>query len=232
MRGLRVSSGERRQQHPSFTRIASHRHLRPYSTLVLAGGYREAGESGRWRVEAGMLVVHAAGEAHADWFGDRPTELIDFGVGMSLAAGVYRCTDADQLARTLIDRDRTLDEFGNLELVSGEADWPDLLATSLRENPALAIGDWASEHGLRAETVSRGFNQAYGVTPAQYRSGVRVKCAVNSLASGSDSLADVAFRHGFADQPHMTRAVKAAFGSTPAELRAVKSVQEGSFRFA
>jgi AraC-like DNA-binding protein len=222
-----VSGRKARQRHPAFARIASHRHLEPYATLVLAGGYREAGESGRWRVEAGMLVVHAAGEAHADWFGHGSTELIDFDVDGALSAGVYRCGDADGLARSIIGGECAgIERFGDLEPVSGEADWPDLLAAKLRIDPALAIGAWASEHGLRAETVSRGFGQAYGVTPARYRSGVRVKSAVHSLACGKASLADVAFRHGFADQPHMTRALKAALGSTPAELRRIKSDQD------
>jgi AraC-like DNA-binding protein len=222
-----VSRHKARQHHPAFARIASHRHLEPYATLVLAGGYREAGESGRWRVEAGMLVVHAAGEAHADWFGNGSTELIDFDVDRTVSAGVYRCADADGLARSLIAGEwPRLGRFGDLEAVPGEADWPDLLAAKLRTDPGVAIGAWASEHGLRSETVSRGFSQAYGVTPAQYRSGVRVKSAVHSLAWGSAPLAEVAFRHGFADQPHMTRALKAAIGSTPAELRRVKSVQD------
>lgn len=229
MRGLRVRGQGARQSHPAFARIASHRHLEPYATLVLAGGYREAGESGRWKVEPGMVVVHAAGEAHADWFGDRSTRLIDFELDRATAAGVYRCGDADMLARGLLERGRRgLDCLDALEPVSGEDDWPDLLASDLRRNAALAIGAWASEHGLRFETVSRGFRQAYGVTPAQYRLGVRIKSAVNSLATGDRSLADVAFQSGFADQPHMTRAFRSAFGSTPARLRRVKSVQDGT----
>ena len=225
-----MSAPERRQQHSPFSRIPSHRHLHPYATLVIAGGYREAGESGRWHVEPGMVVVHAAGEAHADWFGDRSTHLIDFDLECSLTAGVYRCRDPEQLARSLIAGESVNEALGHLEPVGGEADWPDALAASLRGNPALAIGAWAAEHGLRFETVSRGFSHAYGVTPAQYRLGVRIKSAANSLAFGNGSLAEVAFRHGFADQPHMTRAMKSAFGSTPGELRRVKSVQEESVR--
>jgi AraC-like DNA-binding protein len=224
---LRLSSAVGvRQSHAGFTRIGSHRHLTPYATLVLAGGYREAGESGRWRVQPGMVVVHAAGEAHADWFGDRATDLVDFAVPDDLAAGAYRCSDADALARSVLDGRAGSAPFAALTPVCGEADWPDLLAAALRRNPALAIGGWARDHGLQAESVSRGFAQAYGVTPARYRLGIRIKGALAALTRCDAPLADIAFAQGFADQPHMTRAVKRAVGSTPGGLRRVKSVQE------
>jgi transcriptional regulator GlxA family with amidase domain len=79
---------------------------------------------------------------------------------------------------------------------------------------------------LQAETVSRKFGQAYGVTPARYRLGVRIKGAVASLTAGEAGLAEVAAENGFADQSHMTRVLKAATGATPAQLRNVKSVQD------
>jgi len=216
-----------RQKHAPFARIGSHRHLRPYATLVLAGGYQEAGESGRWHVEPGMVVIHAAGEAHADWFGGRVTELIDFDVPNDLVAGVYRCSDTDAVAKSVLHGERWT-ESASLIPVPGETDWPDLLAAALRREPALAIGGWAAKHGMRNDTVSRGFALAYGVPPVRYRLGVRIKGAVASLTSGDGQLADIALANGFADQPHMTRALKAAVSSTPGQLRRLNSVQDGT----
>jgi AraC-like DNA-binding protein len=226
-----LTATERQGQRQSFSalgRIPAHRHLTPYATVVLAGSYLEAGESGRWRIQPGMLVVHAAGEAHADWFGGSATELISFELDRSLPAGAYWCVDADSIARTVLAGEPLDCCLSSLTPVAGENDWPDLLAGALRDDSAVAIGDWAAAHGLRPETVSRGFAKAYGVTPAAYRLGVRVKGAVNSLGEGSLSLAEIAFANGFADQPHMTRALRAEIGCTPGQLRKVKSVQEGN----
>lgn len=133
-----------------------------------------------------MVVVHSAGEAHADWFGDRFTDLIDFFLPIPLAPGVYRCGDADALARSVLE-DGALD-LGVLEAVACDSDWPDLLAAALRGNPALAISSWAAEHGLQPETVSRGFARAYGISPARYRLGVRIKGAVTWLTGGASTL--------------------------------------------
>lgn len=217
-----------RQHFSGSGRIAAHRHLTPYATLVLSGSYHEAGESGRWHIQPGMLVVHAAGEAHADWFGGSATELISFELRQPIAAGAYWCADPDEVARKLLDGQRPDCPASSLTPVRGENDWPDRLAAALREDSGLAIGDWAWMQGIRPETVSRGFARAYGVTPAAYRLGVRVKAAVHSLTAGSSPLAQVALEHGFADQSHMTRAFRAGVGCTPGQLRSVKSVQEES----
>jgi AraC-like DNA-binding protein len=219
-----------RQRFSAFGRIAAHRHLTSYATLVLAGTYKEAGESGRWQIQPGMLVVHAAGEAHADWFGGHATELISFEFREPVAAGAYWCEDPDSLVRRLLANERgSVLADSSLEPVAGEDDWPDQLAYTLRRDSSIAIASWAREQGLRPESVSRGFSRAYGVTPAAYRLGIRVKGAVHGLANGSQSLAEVALEHGFADQSHMTRALRAQIGCTPGELRKVKSVQEESF---
>lgn len=230
---LTASEGQRhRQRFSAFGRIAAHRHLNSYATLVLAGTYQEAGESGRWQIRPGMLVVHDAGEAHADWFGGHTTELISFELHQPLAAGAYRCADPDALAKRLLaGAGATLSE-ASLEPVVGEDDWPDQLAATLRSDPGVAIAGWAAACGLRPESVSRGFSRAYGVTPAAYRIGVRVKGALKSLTAGNRPLAEVALEHGFADQSHMTRALRAEVGCTPGQLRRVKSVQEGRLGLA
>ena len=195
-----------------------------YGTLLLDGGYCEAGESGRWHVQPGMLIVHAAGESHADWFGDHPTQLIDFRIPEEIPAGVYRPRDVEAIIGSL--RHEVPHSIENLEPIQGEADWPDMLAADIRTDAGLSLGDWAERHGVRRETLSRGFVRAYGVSPAAYRLGVRVKAVLGALREYGGSLADLAAEHGFSDQSHMNRAIRAATGRTPTQIRDVKSVQD------
>ena len=218
-----------RQRHPPNNHIPSHRHLAPYGTLLLEGGYCEAGETGRWHVQRGTLIVHARGEAHADWFGHLPTRLIDFSIPDEIPPGVYRPSDVDELACSIgSSEDRLRSALAGLQIVLGESDWPDLLAADIRKNTRLSLGEWAEEYGVRRGTVSRGFFRAYGVSPAAYRLGVRVKAVIEGLHAGRARLAELAAEHGFSDQPHMNRAIRAATGLTPAQLRQVKSVQDGA----
>src|SRR5450432_402684 len=45
-----------------------HIHDKPYASIVLSGGYEEAGDHGRFRVSAGDVIFHERFEAHLDRF--------------------------------------------------------------------------------------------------------------------------------------------------------------------
>ena len=81
--------------------------------------------------------------------------------------------------------------------------------------------------GLAAESVSRGFRRAYGVSPRRYRLEVRARRALGLIEDGRQGLAAIAQDCGFADQPHLTRTLSAITGRTPGRWRRswVKSVQ-------
>jgi AraC-like DNA-binding protein len=140
----------------------------------------------------------------------------------SLAAG--RAADPDAVVR-LAERDPATAARLLLDrlqpAVAAPADWPDRLAADLRALAPFEMGGWAASHGLRAETVSRGFRQAYGVSPKAYRAAVRARAAHAALRDRSRSLPAVAADLGFADQAHMTRAVRDLTGAPPRVWRAL-----------
>ncbi|MGH7124470.1 MAG: helix-turn-helix transcriptional regulator, partial [Stellaceae bacterium] len=99
-------------------------------------------------------------------------------------------------------------------------DWPDILAHDLSKDPALSLREWADRHGLSAGSVSRGFGQVYGVTPATYRLLQRTHRAIRAILGSQTPLAALAQNCGFADQAHLARSVHRATGLTPRALRA------------
>lgn len=213
--------------------LPRHRHAAGYVAIVLAGSYIEAGDSGRWRAVPGTVIVHAAHEAHRDTFEARETMVLNLPMSATrfdLNAGSI--DDIDAVVR-LAERD----PVAAVAFVAAHvgtvahrfADWPDLLADAIGGDPALSISHWADAMGLSPASVSRGFSRAFGVSPKRFRMEARVRRAMGAIAGTHEPLAQLAADHGFADQAHMTRALRSVAGTTPADLRA-KSVQSTEMR--
>lgn len=209
--------------HRPFERMARHRHRQAYVALVLAGSYVEAGDCGRFRVEAGRAVIHGPYESHQDEFfgsGAKVLNLPVLGVGSDAPLG--HVDDADAIAR-LAERD--IDEAAELLRKTFRPstdrlnDWPDLLAASLAAEPSLNLKDWAEALRITPQSLSRGFRRAYGVSPKRYRLEQRALRALRRLPGWQGSIAGLAAEIGFADQAHLTRALVAITGQAPNRLR-------------
>lgn len=202
--------------------LARHRHAFGYMCVVLSGRFLEAGDAGRFRASAGDVLVHRPFEAHLDRFGCTPAEVLNLPLIDGLPeAGAVRVVDLDRVAR-LAERDplEAAEAVGEgCAEAQGEADWPDLLAAALRTGAPFGLGDWARSQGLAAATVSRGFRLAYGTTPARFRAEARARRAWHALRSSRRPLAELACESGFADQPHMTRAITDMTGRSPKRWR-------------
>ena len=86
--------------------LERHAHAEAYAALVLAGGYEEAGDRGRFRVEVGDVLFHEEFEGHLDRFPERGAVVLNLRLSgtVGVTAGVARIEDADALAR-LAERD-------------------------------------------------------------------------------------------------------------------------------
>ncbi|BCY06146.1 hypothetical protein L3i22_012340 [Actinoplanes sp. L3-i22] len=90
----------------------------------------------------------------------------------------------------------------------------------LHTDPALDLTALAESAGWSPWHLSRSFRQVTGSTLSAYRRRLRVRAAIDDLAADpAAGLATIAARAGFADQAHMTRAIRAETGSPPAALR-------------
>ncbi len=211
-----------------------HRHGAAYAAMVLEGGYLEAGDSGRWQVEPGDVVLHRAFEAHANTIGRARCVVLNLPLPpASLMLGVVRPRDPDLLASAIrADSRAAIDLLGDGDLLPPLCeDWPDLLACDLRRGPVM-LGAWAKVHALSQSTLTRGFAAAYGTGPARYRLAQQALRAFGAIVGTRDPLAEIADDCGFADQAHMSRAVRHLTGASPYAIRGGKTVQDGESRSA
>jgi AraC-like DNA-binding protein len=216
--------------------IARHSHDAAYAAVVLAGGYEEAGERGRWRVEAGDVLLHGRFSSHWDRAPARGAVLLNLPLPADLLEppAMARAADPDLLVR-LAERDPAEAAAALLEGVSrgapALADVPDALAEALSGCEPPAVEAWAREQGVARETAFRWFRQVYGVAPTRFRLEARARRAWRMIVEGAAPLAAIALDTGFADQAHMSREVKRLTGASPGAWRARDRLQH-SFKTA
>lgn len=212
-----------RQQHAARQRLDRHCHDDAFATVVLRGSYLEAGDEGRRTIEAGEVLIHHAYESHLDCFSARGAEVLILPIATAAALPLHgQVADPDELVR--IAKDSPIDAWHRLTETlrpcdRQHLDWPDQLAEQLRDQPALPLRQWAEAMGLRAETVSRGFKLAYGSSPKAFRASARARAAFGRIRNSRQSLADIAAALGFADQAHMSRAIRTLTGRPPQAWR-------------
>lgn len=214
-----------RQNLPPGRMIARHRHEDAYVAVVLAGGYEEAGETGRRRLQPGEVAVHEPFAGHRNGVGRTGASVLNLPAA-GLPTGFGRVADPDALARMA---ELSLNEAANLlraafiPLPAQRLDWPDELAIALAADPRLVLSDWAKSRGLATETLSRGFGRVFGLSPKRFRYEARARRALRGLANCALPLAHLALDLGFADQAHMCHAVSDLTGRPPGRWRTTSS---------
>lgn len=82
------------------------------------------------------------------------------------------------------------------------------------------IGDLVAHTGWSHRHVATVFREQVGLTPKQAAGVIRFERAAGDL--GRLPLAEIAVRHGYADQSHLTRDVARYAGETPSQLAAAR----------
>lgn len=114
-----------------------------------SGAYEESGSVGR-----------------LDRFGITGARILNFPLRSPPAYGLGRVVDPDrivQLARKDLPA-ATESLFEQLTPVTpAPADWPDLLAYDLINDPTLQLREWAQRQGLAPESLARGFRKVFAI---------------------------------------------------------------------
>jgi AraC family transcriptional regulator len=225
-----------------------HAHARTTLTLVLRGSLEERVGERIHRATVMSLVVKPAGTLHEDSFGPEGTRTLQIVLSESDEAAVrergpaldsWRWVQAGEAARAMLAMLRALgpgagDGRASVEtlldevLVSLEPAPPpagrpaprwlrtvrDALAVETRPIRALA-----TEAGVHPVHLAHAFRRHYGTTPSEHRRRARLGRAAALLSETRLPLTEVAFEAGFADQAHLTRALRGATGETPRTFR-------------
>jgi AraC-like DNA-binding protein len=140
-----------------------------------------------------------------------------------LAATVWNIDDGvDDLAATeiavmvadiLVAASKSARPSGTLRLASLS-----LVREALATQPAKqhSMGELEQLCGLDRWALARQFRAAFGTSPGRFRT-MRQLDRVRRLLRGGSSLAEASIEAGFADQSHMSRRFKSAYGLTPAK---------------
>jgi AraC family transcriptional regulator len=152
------------------------------------------------------------------------------GLGALLADALSRGLTGDELyCEVLIDAMITRIITRHATLTCGRTPYCESLSPSklralvdfIEQNLAapLRLADLAATAALSQAHLARAFRNALGISLHRYVLHRRLMRAREILAAANDSVQSVATRNGFADDAHLSKAYKRAFGITPAATR-------------
>lgn len=238
---------------PARFQLRGHAHDEPHMCVVLQGAFTESDHI----VSAGMLRLSPAGDSHDIDFLAHGARCLVMTFGAALADDAplpaERRFQMGDVAMPVIHRLRH--DLEHATVVAAELLVLETLArvtlgsTTKRGQPPLwlarvrqALDDrpfdppstelLAREAGMHPVYVARAFRAWFGCSLATYARLVRLDGAIRMMLETREPLVRIAARAGFADQSHLTRAVRARTGTTPRALRMTKVSRVQDFRAA
>jgi AraC-like DNA-binding protein len=97
----------------------------------------------------------------------------------------------------------------------------DLVRQAINDDVRVRLDELALLAGVSAYHLSRTFRRVTGMTISRYRRRIRVRSAIDRLATGERDLARLAAELDYADQAHLTRSLRSEIDITPGHLRAM-----------
>jgi AraC family transcriptional regulator len=215
-----------------------HEHRRAYVCVVLAGAFVESAGSQEGHRRAGDVVLHLAGERHADRFGPDGGCCLNLQIPAAVKRNEVRRADA--VFRTAAENLAMQAALGAAaDRLAAESAYAEMRASLLGAGPRAANApidrviealddapqrDWtlaelAALAGRHPTHLARAFREKTGLSIGAYRRRRKVAALALALRCTDEPLGRLAQAHGFADQAHMTREFRRAAGCAPGEWR-------------
>lgn len=205
---------------PPRSVLPGHRHARAYAAIVLDGSYEERSADGRWRVEAGDIVVHSHYHLHANRFLKSGAHVLDLDCSdfPCETYGVFSAVDTERVARGACRVEEALSGARPRASLSPPP-WIAALAERLDRNAGASVIAESRHAGRSREHVARAFAGWFGLSPRAYACERRLHRALSRIKAGG-ALAEAAVCEGYCDQSHMIREMKRRLNVTPGAVRA------------
>ena len=207
---------------PAQQHAQRHQHRDAYVTVVLEGAYEQAAYAGRLTIGPADVIIQPSFDCHADRMMSAGVELLRLPWGREIGlGGVIGGCPVEEIRRaarvSVIEAVEVVRQAVEVRVPRPRrfAHLCDKLAEDLAVDHNLRIGRWAAEHGRSREAVSREFRAFFGVSPERFRIELRARAAWGEIVSNDLTLSQIAYKLGFADQAHMTRAVSWLTGLAP-----------------
>lgn len=221
--------------YPAGLQQRAHEHDCAQFSLILGGSLIERVDGREHAAGPGQASAKPRGIAHADSYGPQGAVLLSFH---------FRCDEtarkaigqgdwhwcfprkATPLLTPLAGRTNMLwDLLGTTDSRSSDGrppEWLRWVRSELDSGPGVAdIGDLATQSGVHRVHLSREFTRHFGLAPSAYRQRQMAARALRALVDDGLPGALAAQDAGFADQSHMIRAIRSAFGTTPRRIAAL-----------
>jgi len=233
----------RRLDFPPDLTLPIHDHRDATIAVVLRGGFEGRWAWGRGTCAPGALIVEPAGAQHSNAFGPDGAVVVAVQPTQALAASLDDPSRAPSpaalaLAWRAASELHVVDDLTpialeglSLELLAIArrtaapspriAPWLERATELVEEQYArpLALRVVAEEVGVHPVHLARSFRAHHGRSVGTYLREVRVGRAAARLATGNESIVEIALAVGFADQSHLHRWFVRLIGETPARYR-------------
>ena len=226
-----------------------HVHPAAYVSFVETGSYTERLGRLTRQCDASTLLLHAAGERHANVFHERAVRLLrveaidspllDLAPGVTASQG-DRGRAPGMLCRRMLHELHAPDDVTPLALHGFALElvavltrasaahhrrgprWLERVDDLLQERfpESLALIAIAASVGVHPVHLARTYRQHRGRTIGERIRELRIEYACHLLATTCQTIAEVAQGCGFADQSHLARLMRRRLGLSPTQYRA------------
>ncbi len=217
--------------------LGAHEHATAHVCLLLSGDYAQWAGGREVHLRAGDAGIYPLGDKHRNRMGPHGAACLNLHVPDALAPRDFtiarvpmplRLAAADLAFSLATGRpvDALSVECLVAELVGlSQDDGPTCdvpvakVIEALEEQPGLTLRQLADLVDRHPTHLARAFRRATGLSIGAWRRRLRVRNLCLDLRTDDASLVELSVRHGFSDQAHMSRELKAFTGITPSAWR-------------